>query len=99
MDVVLMAMAEKNFPSGSRIITEGDDGNHLYVIEDGSPVCKKMIDGENKVVKKCKPGDVFGELALLYNNPRAATVEAVDKCLCWQLDRETFNYIVKPENK
>lgn len=95
MDVVILAMVEKTFAAGSRIITEGDDGEHLYVIESGSSVCKKKIEGEEKVVKECKPGDVFGELALLYNCPRAATVEAVDECKAWELDRETFNHIVK----
>merc|ERR1711884_521946 len=40
-------------------------------------------------------GDVFGELALLYNAPRAATVTATEKSTCWSLDRETFNAIVK----
>jgi len=95
MDVVILAMVERVFDAGARIITEGDDGEHLYVIEQGSPVCKKKIDGEEKVVKTCQPGDVFGELALLYNCPRAATVEAVDECKAWELDRGTFNHIVK----
>jgi len=40
-------------------------------------------------------GDAFGELALLYNCPRAASVEAAEKCVLWKLDRDTFNNIVK----
>merc|ERR1711972_1014816 len=40
-------------------------------------------------------GDVFGELALLYNCPRAASVEGKGTSVCWQLDRDTFNHIVK----
>jgi len=95
MDIVLLAMVEKQFEAGARIITEGDDGDMLFVIEDGAPVCKKKVDGVDTVVKTCVPGDVFGELALLYNCPRAATVEAVDTCKCWGLDRETFSHIVK----
>merc|ERR1712125_98772 len=54
-----------------------------------------MPDGTDKVVKTCESGDVFGELALLYNCPRAATVEAQETCLMWQLDRDTFTNIVK----
>lgn len=50
---------------------------------------------QEKVVKKCGPGDFFGELALLYNCPRAASVEARTSSLLWQLDRETFNHIVR----
>lgn len=95
MEVILMAMKEAAFEAGAKIITEGEDGDYLFVIEVGSPVCKKLIEGEQKVVKECAPGDVFGELALLYNCPRAASVEATDSCVCWQLDRETFNNIVR----
>lgn len=98
LEIVVKAMIEQKFDEKQRIITEGEDGNHLYVIESGSPVCLKKIDGEEKVVKECKPGDVFGELALLYNAPRAASVEATDACTAWQLDRETFNHIVQSSN-
>lgn len=95
METVILAMKERVFPPGSRIITEGEEGDFLCIIEEGSAVCKKNIDGVEKVVKQCKTGDVFGELALLYNAKRAATVESVDRCLAWELDRETFNRIVK----
>ena len=47
------------------------------------------------MVKQYFPGDSFGELALLYNSARAATVVAKTKCIIWSLDRETFNIIVK----
>lgn len=48
------------------------------------------------MVKKYGPGEFFGELALLYNAPRAASIYAKsENCLCWALDRETFNNIVK----
>mmetsp|Transcript_90860 Transcript_90860/g.266014 ORF Transcript_90860/g.266014 Transcript_90860/m.266014 type:complete len:404 (-) Transcript_90860:371-1582(-) len=95
METILMAMKEVTFENGKKVIVEGENGDYLFVIEKGSLDCSKMINGEEKVVKTCVPGDVFGELALLYNCPRAATVIAKDECVCWQLDRETFNHIVK----
>jgi cAMP-dependent protein kinase regulator len=41
------------------------------------------------------PGEAFGELALLYNAPRAASIRAKTDCILWVLDRGTFNHIVK----
>lgn len=95
MDIILMAMKEMKFDAGMKVINEGDDGDYLFVIEQGTLDCIKNIGGEDKVVKTVSVGDVFGELALLYNCPRAANVVAKDSCVCWQLDRETFNHIVK----
>ena len=48
-----------------------------------------------KLIKKYFPGDSFGELALLYNAPRAATIISSSDCVLFALDRETFNHIVK----
>lgn len=96
LEVVIMAMQEKEIEQGVRLINQGDDGQHLYVVEDGQMDCfKKMPDGSEKKVKECQKGDAFGELALLYNCPRAASVIAQTRCTVMELDRETFNHIVK----
>lgn len=95
LETILMAMKEVKFTDEQKVITEGEDGDYLFVIEKGSLDCIKKIDDADKVVKTCSEGDVFGELALLYNCPRAASVVAKGDCVCWQLDRETFNHIVK----
>jgi len=46
-------------------------------------------------LKTYKPGEAFGELALLYNAPRAATIKAKTESILFSLDRECFNHIVK----
>mmetsp|Transcript_102016 Transcript_102016/g.195829 ORF Transcript_102016/g.195829 Transcript_102016/m.195829 type:complete len:403 (-) Transcript_102016:167-1375(-) len=93
--IVIGAMKEVNADPKQRVINQGESGDFLFVIESGKLDCIIKIDGADKVVKTCEAGDVFGELALLYNCPRAASVEATEKCVLWQLDRDTFNNIVK----
>jgi len=95
METILLAMKEVKFTADQKVITEGEDGDYLFVVEEGSLDCIKVVNDAEKVVKTCSVGDVFGELALLYNCPRAASVVARGSVVCWQLDRETFNHIVK----
>lgn len=95
MNIVIGAMKEVNATAAQRMINQGDSGDFLFVIESGILDCKIKIGGEEKVVKTCEAGDVFGELSLLYNCPRAASVDAREACVLWQLDRDTFNNIVK----
>lgn len=52
-------------------------------------------DTEPTYLKTYQAGDAFGELALLYNAPRAATITSNTASTLWQLDRNTFNHIVK----
>jgi len=91
MTVVIGAMNEVNAPEGERVINQGDEGDFLYAIDSGILDCSIG----DKVVKSCEAGDVFGELALLYNCPRSATVVARQACVLWKMDRDTFNHIVK----
>jgi len=94
--IVIGAMKEVQVSAGQRVINQGDNGDFLFVIESGDFDCIiKGADGQEKVVKTCVPGDVFGELALLYNCPRAASVQSKGDSVCWQLDRDTFSNIVK----
>lgn len=96
LTILIGAMNEVLLKPKQRCINQGDDGDFLFVIEEGKLNCLiKQADGSEKVVKECGKLDVFGELALLYNCPRAASVESQEDCTLWQLDRDTFNHIVK----
>jgi len=95
LSLLLGAVQEVTLAAKERIIKKGDDGDFMCIIESGVFKCYVPIDGEEKCVKTCEPGDVFGELALMYNCPRAASVEADTEGTCWKLDRETFNAIVR----
>jgi cAMP-dependent protein kinase regulator len=69
----------------------------LFVVEEGQLDCYKTLNSDEQptYLKTYEPGEAFGELALLYNAPRAATIIAKTDALCWELDRNTFNSIVK----
>lgn len=67
------------------------------MVEEGVLDCWKLFEGQQNstYLKSYEQGSVFGELALLYNAPRAATIKAKTNVLLWELDRITFNHIVK----
>jgi len=80
---------------GDKIIIQGDIGDIFYLLEEGSvDVFVKRHDGPEKKVHTYTPGDSFGELALMYNAPRAATCIATTPCRLWALDRVSFKVIV-----
>lgn len=93
---VINAFEEKHFAAGETVITQGDYGDVVYLIESGELSCsKKNNNGEEIQLKTYKSGESFGELALLYNAPRAATIVAKTESVLWSLDRKCFNSIVK----
>jgi len=97
LSIVVDAIEEVQAAPGTAIITEGDAGDCMYVLESGSLECTKVFkkgDPPTKL-KVYVPGEGFGELALLYNAPRAATITATEASVVWKLDRGTFNHIVK----
>mmetsp|Transcript_3782 Transcript_3782/g.3230 ORF Transcript_3782/g.3230 Transcript_3782/m.3230 type:complete len:212 (-) Transcript_3782:349-984(-) len=95
--IVIDALSVHNFKNGDWVIKQGEDGDLLYIVDDGTLECYRQMkkDEEPKYLRNYDPGDSFGELALLYNAPRAASIKAVTDCTLFGLDRETFNAIVK----
>ena len=88
---VVDAVENVTFAAGTEIITQGDVvANTFYIVGSGNAVATK--DGVS--VKEYGPGGSFGELALLYNAPRAATVTATTDLVCWALGRDTFRQTV-----
>ena len=64
----------------------GQKGDYFYIIQEGH--FKVLVNGRD--VSTLEEGKSFGELALLYNTPRAATVRAATPCVVFSLDRDTF---------
>ena len=66
----------------------GEIGRHMYFISRGT-VDVIAADGKT-LYNTLRDGDVFGEIALLFSQPRTASVRAVDYCDMYLLDKETF---------
>lgn len=93
--IVIDAMQGRLCYAGETIIQEGEGGDVLYIVDEGEFDCHKKIDGVATYLRTYKVGEAFGELALLYNAPRAATITAKTSGRLYALDRNTFNSIVK----
>ncbi|KAG0233412.1 hypothetical protein BGW42_007497 [Actinomortierella wolfii] len=92
---VVNAMAEKRFRQGENVIEQGAVGDYFYVVETGTLDVFVSKGGQPaEKVFEYGPGGSFGELALMYNGPRAATVTATSDVVLWALDRITFRRIL-----
>ncbi|WFC97425.1 hypothetical protein MYAM1_000138 [Malassezia yamatoensis] len=107
----LLALEEVHKDAGTIVIKQGDQGDYFYIVESGELDVYLQPPGTsakdalaapdnqlgNKVVTY-GPGASFGELALLYMQPRAASVVTTAPCILWAVDRMTFRSILAETN-
>ena len=74
--IVIDAMAIKIYNPNDIVINQGESGDILYIVSTGKLKCYKRFEDneEDTFLKFYLPGEVFGELSLLYNTPRAASI-------------------------
>ena len=88
---IVSVMSLDTVIKGTTVITQGEKGDRFFVMEHGNAMI--MVNGVS--VGVYEPGDSFGELALLYNCPRAASIEITsDSANLWSVDRTTFRRIL-----
>ena len=89
-----------NTKAGEIVIKQGDSGEYFYITENGKlDVYMESCGMRIKVGRTLTRGDYFGELALMYNTPRAATVISTEASTLWRIDRLTYRMIVTHHNK
>ena len=94
LKTVLGAMFERVVKEGDIVIRQGDDGDNFYVISEGKYDIF-VRDGKNdNLVAQLDGKGSFGELALMYNCPRAATIIAKSPGKLWCLDQAAFRKII-----
>lgn len=93
--VILDAMFQVDKKAEDIVIKQGDEGDNFYVIDSGiAEIFVNQKDGVPLHVLTCKDGDSFGELALMYDAPRAATVICKTEMKLWAMDRLTYKHIL-----
>lgn len=76
---------------GEFIFQQGDQAASFFIVQTGE--VEILIN--NELRKTLQAGDGFGELALLFNAPRSASVRATKMTYCWAIDRVTFKQAVQ----
>ncbi|XP_042652394.1 cGMP-dependent protein kinase 2 isoform X1 [Tyto alba] len=84
-------MYERTFQQGSYVIRQGEPGNHIFVLKEGT----LEVFQQNKLLSSIPVWTAFGELAILYNCTRTASVKAITNVKTWALDREVFQNIMR----
>lgn len=84
----------KKYAPGQVVISEFEPGDTFYLIQRGSVQLMKYVNGTEKNLDILKPGEFFGEMAILDNSPRSATCMAKSSVKCLEFSKENFESIV-----
>lgn len=94
---ILQLMKElrpERIKAGEVVFKQGDEGNRFYIIQEGNIHLERFDNSVKTLDIILKPGNFFGEMALVKNIPRTATAEAVSDSLLYSLDKETFCTVI-----
>lgn len=84
----------RTYPKDTMIFSEGQPGNELYIIQKGQVRISKIVDDKEVMLAILKPGDIFGEMALIENKPRTASADAYDDAVLLAVNRANFQRMV-----
>lgn len=85
---------QKTYEDGQVIITEFENGETFYLIQSGTVQLTKCANDTNKNIDILKPGEFFGEMAILDNSPRSATCVAAGEVKCLEFNKENFELLI-----
>jgi cGMP-dependent protein kinase 1 len=90
IELFLKALVRETSPANSFAMKEGDVATKLYILESGDV---EVTIGGN-FIRNMGPGSLFGELALIYNAPRSASIKCTNDCVFWVLSRTNYQGIL-----
>jgi ATP-binding cassette subfamily B protein len=87
----------ETFKEDREIVHQGDPGDRFYILARGTVEVTRMENGTSVRVANLQDGDYFGEMALLSDQPRNATVRTLTPCVCLSLPRDLFDRLLARE--
>jgi CRP-like cAMP-binding protein len=93
-DTIAARLGQVTMPAGATIVRQGGPAEKFFIIVDGRVEVVREYDGSEQVVATLGPGQFFGEVAILRDMPRTATVRAVTRVTLLTMDDETFRSLV-----
>ena len=84
----------KEYEAGQVIIAEYEPGDSFYLIQSGRVQLVKCVNGTSKNLDILKPGEFFGEMAILDKSPRSATCMAAGHVKCLEFNKENFELLI-----
>ncbi len=94
---LLLSMVPREHTAGDHVIVQGDPGDLFYIVDEGRLECFVAAEGApppGAKVTEYGPGSTFGELALMYNCPRKASIIAASDCVLYGIERDVFRKLV-----
>ncbi|GHV69978.1 Crp/Fnr family transcriptional regulator [Spirochaetia bacterium] len=85
------------YSKGSMFFAEGEPGEELYIIQKGSVKISKVVDDQEVLIAVLRGGDIFGEMAMLEQKPRAASAVAHEDCMVTVVNRVNFTEMVQKQ--
>ncbi len=87
----------RTYPKDTMIFSETMPGKELYIIQKGSVKITKIVDDNEVLLAVLKPGDIFGEMALIENKPRSASAIAFEDATLLAVNKENFERMVQSQ--
>jgi CRP-like cAMP-binding protein len=87
----------RHFAKDKMIFSEGEPGDELYIIQKGAVKIAKVVDNNEILLAVLKPGDIFGEMALLESKPRTACAIAYEDSTLLMVSRANFTRMVSTQ--
>ena len=89
-------LRERRLRRGQVLFREGDEGEEMFLVRDGSILVSKAVKGNVKqILARLGPGDFFGEMSLFDRSPRSATIQAETEAELLALDRDNVNGLIQ----